>query len=234
MKKKKIFIIEDEEEMLKLLSYKLDKEGAIITCFTSGIEALKAIDSQNPDLILLDIMLPDIYGLEICRKIKNNPNTKNIPIIMLTARNSEFDIVNGLNIGADDYITKPFSPRILVARINASLRKYQNQDNSTSIIHIQDMQIDSARFEVLIKRKPVNLTSSQFQILYKLASNVGQVFSRNQIINTIHGIDYDVCDRSIDLLIGRLRKKLGPYADYIETIYRVGYRFKESIENNKN
>ncbi len=226
--KERILAVDDEEDILELVRFNLEREGYPILCATSGTEAIEIIRNENPDLIILDLMLPDIDGLEITRILKNDPKTKTIPIMMLTAKGEEADIVTGLELGADDYITKPFSPRILIARIHAVLRrkKEEAQDESPTV-KIHNITIHPGRREVLVDDKPVQLTFTEFSILHYLAKRPGWVFTRFQIVDAIRGEDYPVTDRSVDVQIVGLRKKLGNAGDLIETVRGVGYRFKE-------
>ncbi len=228
MVKQKILVVDDEEDILELLKFNLSREGYQVLCAVSGEQALRLVRSENPDLIMLDLMLPGIDGLEVTRRLKNDPDTKNLPIVMLTAKGEEADIVTGLELGADDYITKPFSPRILIARIRAVLRRrIKGQTEETSVLRIHDIEIDPGRHEVLVNEKPVQLTFTEFGILDYLARRPGWVFTRFQIVEAVRGEDYPVTDRSVDVQIVGLRKKLGPAGKYIETVRGVGYRFKE-------
>ncbi|MBW1927096.1 MAG: response regulator [Deltaproteobacteria bacterium] len=228
MVKQKILVVDDEEDILELLKFNLSREGYQVLCAVSGEQALRLVRSENPDLIMLDLMLPGIDGLEVTRRLKNDPDTKNLPIVMLTAKGEEADIVTGLELGADDYITKPFSPRILIARIRAVLRRrIKGQTEETSVLRIHDLEIDPGRHEVLVNEKPVQLTFTEFGILNYLARRPGWVFTRFQIVEAVRGEDYPVTDRSVDVQIVGLRKKLGPAGKYIETVRGVGYRFKE-------
>ncbi|MGB9497653.1 MAG: response regulator [Dissulfuribacterales bacterium] len=228
MVKQKILVVDDEEDILELLKFNLSREGYQVLCAVSGEQALRLVRSENPDLIMLDLMLPGIDGLEVTRRLKNDPDTKNLPIVMLTAKGEEADIVTGLELGADDYITKPFSPRILIARIRAVLRRrIKGQTEETSVLRIHDLEIDPGRHEVLVNEKPVQLTFTEFGILDYLARRPGWVFTRFQIVEAVRGEDYPVTDRSVDVQIVGLRKKLGPAGKYIETVRGVGYRFKE-------
>jgi len=228
MVKQKILVVDDEEDILELLKFNLSREGYQVLCAVSGEQALRLVRSENPDLIMLDLMLPGIDGLEVTRRLKNDPDTKNLPIVMLTAKGEEADIVTGLELGADDYITKPFSPRILIARIRAVLRRrIKGQTEETSVLRIHDIEIDPGRHEVLVNEKPVQLTFTEFGILNYLARRPGWVFTRFQIVEAVRGEDYPVTDRSVDVQIVGLRKKLGPAGKYIETVRGVGYRFKE-------
>jgi len=228
MVKQKILVVDDEEDILELLKFNLSREGYQVLCAVSGEQALRLVRSENPDLIMLDLMLPGIDGLEVTRRLKNDPDTKNLPIVMLTAKGEEADIVTGLELGADDYITKPFSPRVLIARIRAVLRRrIKGQTEETSVLRIHDLEIDPGRHEVLVNEKPVQLTFTEFGILNYLARRPGWVFTRFQIVEAVRGEDYPVTDRSVDVQIVGLRRKLGPAGKYIETVRGVGYRFKE-------
>ena len=223
---KKILIVDDEEDLQELVRYNLIRDGFNVICSGSGEGALKKAASINFDLILLDLMLPGIDGLEVAKILKKDTRTEQIPIIMLTAKGEEADIVTGLEIGADDYITKPFSPRVLVARVRAVLRrKKKNQEDKSSILKIHEILIDSGRREVSIDGKMVDLTFTEFQVLKLLAANPGWVFTRNQIVDAVKGEEYAVTDRSVDVQIAGLRKKLGTFGNYIETVRGVGYRF---------
>ncbi|MBE9529904.1 MAG: response regulator transcription factor [Proteobacteria bacterium] len=231
MSKERILIVEDEEDILELVRYNLSREGYQVLCTTSGEEALKITKSESLNLIILDLMLPGIDGLEVAKILKNDSKTRDIPIIMLTAKGEEADIVTGLELGADDYITKPFSPRILIARIRAVLRRKKpiEPPDDTSVIQINELTIHPGRREVLIKGESVELTYTEFQVLYYLAKRPGWVFTRFQIVDAVRGDDYPVTDRSVDVQIVGLRKKLGSCGKYIETVRGVGYRFKETV-----
>ena len=228
MPREKILVVDDERDILELVEYNLSKDGYHVSCVTTGEDALKAARGDLPDLIVLDLMLPGLDGLEVCRTLKGDPKTSRMPIVMLTAKGEEADVVTGLELGADDYITKPFSPRVLVARIRAVLRrKAQKPAEETSVIQIHDLVIHPGRHEVLVRGKPVELTLTEFRVLHYLARNPGWVFTRYQIVDAVRGSDYPVTDRSVDVQIVGLRRKLGPCGKYIETVRGVGYRFKE-------
>ncbi|MBW1671136.1 MAG: response regulator [Deltaproteobacteria bacterium] len=228
MASQKVLSVDDEEDIPELLKFNFSREGYQVLCAESGEQALRLVRSENPDLIVLDLMLPGIDGLEVTRRLKNDPNTKNISIVMLTAKGEKADIVTGLELGADDYITKPFSPRILVARVRAVLRrKIKGHLEQTSILRIYDLEIDRGRHEVLVNGKPVQLTFTEFGILNYIARRPGWVFTRFQIVEAVRGEDYPVTDRSVDVQIVGLRRKLGSAGKYIETVRGVGYRFKE-------
>ena len=228
MARERLLIVEDEEDIQELLAYNLQKEGYLVQVAPTGEEALKAVRHKTPDLILLDLMLPGIDGLEICRILKGTAETRTIPIMMVTAKGEESDIVTGLELGADDYITKPFSHKILIARVRTVLRRRDKVvEDETATLQIHDLFIHPGRHEALIAGKPVELTYTEFRVLHYLARRPGWVFTRSQIVNAVHGSDYPVTDRSVDVQIAGLRKKLGPADRYIETVRGIGYRFKE-------
>ncbi|MEJ2724296.1 MAG: response regulator [Deltaproteobacteria bacterium] len=228
MAREKVLVVDDEEDLLELLRFNLSKEGYEVSCAASGGDALKSVRSHIPDLILLDLMLPDMDGLEVARRLRNDSDTRNIPIVMLTAKGEEADIVTGLELGADDYITKPFSRKVLVARLRAVLRRKGGETlEEDSIIAVHDLVIHPGRREVLVKGKPVKLTFTEFGILHFLARKAGWVFTRSQIVDAVRGDDYFVTDRSVDVQIVGLRKKLGHAGQCIETVRGVGYRFEE-------
>jgi two-component system, OmpR family, alkaline phosphatase synthesis response regulator PhoP len=228
MAKEKILVVDDEEDILELVRYNLTKEGYRVSCAPSGEEALKETQEDTFDLILLDLMLPGLDGLDVCRQLSRDPSTAAIPVVMLTAKSDDADIVACLELGAEDYITKPFSPRILLARIKVILRRKNSQESEESaIVRRDELTIDPARHQVLIQTQPVPLTTTEFKILHFLASRPGRVFSRDQIISAVKGDDYAVTERSVDVQIVSLRKKLGKSGYPIETVRGVGYRFKE-------
>jgi len=228
MVKESILIVDDEEDVLELVRYNLDKNGYNTETATTGEEALAKARAKLPDLVILDLMLPGIDGLGVCKKLKSDAKTEHIPIIMLTAKGEEIDIVTGLELGADDYVTKPFSPKVLVARVRKILHRAIARDLEKAPVKIYELTIDPARREVLIKNKPVELTFTEFNILYVLVKRPGLVFTRYQIVDALHGDDYLVTDRAVDVQIVGLRKKLGPCSKYIETVRGVGYRFKDN------
>jgi two-component system phosphate regulon response regulator PhoB len=228
MARETVLVVDDEEDILELVRYNLEKEGYSVVGVTTGEDALAATRMKMPDVLVLDLMLPGVDGLEVCRRLKSDPTTKQIPIIMLTAKGSEADIVTGLELGADDYIVKPFSPRVLLARLKAVLRRrHHDTDRDDDIVSIHDITVNPTRHEVLVGGNPVVLTASQFGILNFLSRRPGWVFSREQIINSVKGTDYPVTERSVDVQIVGLRKKLGESGNLIETVRGVGYRFKE-------
>ena len=227
MPKETILIVDDEEDIQELLKFNLTKEGYEVLLAGNGEKALESARNKNPQLIVLDLMLPGIDGLNVCKKLKNEPKTASIPIVMLTAKGEESDIVTGLEIGADDYVTKPFSPKVLIARIRKLLRKTILHAEEKVAIKIHELSIDTARYEVLVKNKKVELTYTEFNILLALVRRPGFVLTRYQIVDAVRGSDYPVTDRAVDVQIVSLRKKLGSCGKYIETIRGVGYRFKE-------
>ena len=223
-----ILVVEDEEDILELLRYNLHKEGHRVTGVLSGEEGMRAARSQPPDLIILDLMLPGKDGLTVCRELKMDAKTRDLPIIILTAKGEEADIVAGLELGADDYVTKPFSPRVLLARLRAVLRRGQAEPAAESdSLELQGLSIHPGRHEVLVQGRSVDLTATEFRLLAFLARRPGWVFTRAQIVQGIQGEDYAVSDRAVDVQIVGLRKKLGSAGQCIETLRGVGYRFKE-------
>jgi two-component system phosphate regulon response regulator PhoB len=224
-----ILVVDDEEDILELVSYNLSKAGYRVTKAVSGEEALKSARARPPDLVLLDLMLPGVDGFEVCNTLKRDPRTANVPVVMLTARGEEPDIVAGLELGADDYITKPFSPRVMLARIRAVLRrKTKAPAEETAVIKLKDLVIHPGRHEVAARGKRADLTSTEFRLLHLLARRPGWVFTRQQIIDAARGDEYPVTDRSVDVHIVGLRKKLGSLGERIETVRGVGYRYRES------
>ncbi len=230
MEKIKILVVEDEAPIQELLQFNLERSKYRVGVVDSGEEALSEAIKLQPDLILLDIMLPGVDGLEVCKQLKANSKTQNIPIIMLTALCEEADIVAGLELGADDYITKPFSPRVLLARVKAALRRIKTTAPVTAegeLIAIHGITIDVPRHKVNVAGEDASLTFTEFKVLQLLASQPGRVFTRYQIVDAVHGDDYPVTDRSVDVQIVGLRKKLGEAGQFIETVRGIGYRFKE-------
>jgi two-component system phosphate regulon response regulator PhoB len=229
MDKETILVVDDEADILELVRYNLAREGYHIETALTGEETLNKMASTTIDLIILDLMLPGIDGLEVTRQLKKNPETQPIPIVMLTAKGEEPDVVAGLELGADDYIVKPFSPRILVARIKAVLRRFSQPSlDNGGVIRIHELMIHPGRREVHADGELIELTYTEFQVLYYLAKRPGWVATRYQIVNAVRGSDYPVTDRSVDVQIVGLRKKLGPYGKYVETVRGVGYRLKEA------
>jgi two-component system phosphate regulon response regulator PhoB len=224
----RILVVDDEEDILELVRYNLAGEGFAVVCAETGEQALKIAGDDTPDLIVLDLMLPGINGTEVAKILKSQDQTRRVPIIMLTAKGEEADVVLGLEIGADDYVTKPFSPRILNARVKAVLRRQASEPmGEDAVIHIQDLTIDPGRRKIEIRGKEIELSYTEFQILLFLSRRPGWVFTRSQIVDAVRGDNYPVTDRSVDVQIVGLRKKLGSCGSYIQTVRGVGYRFKE-------
>jgi len=231
MGKQRILAIEDEEDILALIHYNLGKEGFLVSTATSGESGLAQACQELPDLVVLDLMLPGMSGLDVCRSLKQNAATSKIPVIMLTARGEESDVVSGLEIGADDYITKPFSHKVLAARVRTVLRRAADAKalNKETPLVIHDISIHPGRNEVLLAGEAVDLTYTEFQILRLLAGRPGWVFTRSQMMDAVRGDDYAVTERAVDVQIVGLRKKLGMRGSYIETVRGVGYRFKDKV-----
>ena len=230
MAKETILVVDDERDIIELIDYNLSHEGYKVFSAQTGEEALATAQSKLPELIILDLMLPGIDGLEVCKRLKKTSETENIPIIILTAKGEEADIVTGLELGADDYVTKPFSPKVLLARVRSILRRSSEKDDKSdksNKITIRDLLIDPARHEVLVGGARVELTFTEFRTLEVLAGRPGRVFTRYQIVDAVHGGEYAVTDRTVDVQIVSLRKKLGDCGKYIETVRGVGYRFKD-------
>jgi two-component system phosphate regulon response regulator PhoB len=229
MKKKQILVVEDEAPIQELLRFNLERKNYAVQSAYSGEEALDLLKKQRPDLVLLDIMLPGTDGLEVCKIMKADSATSAIPIIILSALSEEADVVAGLELGADDYVAKPFSPRVLLARVKAALRRRSSETppSSSELLQLHNLSIDPTRYKVLVAGQEVALTSTEFKLLYFLASHCGRVFTRYQIVDAVHGSDYPVTDRSVDVQIAGLRKKLGESGACIETVRGIGYRFKE-------
>jgi two-component system alkaline phosphatase synthesis response regulator PhoP len=228
MAKEKILVVDDEEEIVELLRYLLHRDGCRTIPVATGEKAIETARAESPDLIVLDLMLPEMDGLEVCRILKNDDRTSHIPIVMLTAKGEEADIVAGLELGADDYVTKPFSPRVLMARLKAVLRrKSKAVVGQSEVIRRDDIVIDPSRREVAVAGKAVAMTRTEFEILRFLAARPGRVFTRYQIIDAIRDSEYAVTDRSVDVQMVALRRKLGSRGKLLETVRGVGYRFKE-------
>jgi len=230
MAKGSILAVDDEEDILELVRYTLTKEGYDVTGAESGEQALKSVRTHRPDAIVLDLMLPGLDGLDLCRTLKGSPQTAQIPIIMLTAKGEEADMVTGLEMGADDYIVKPFSPRVLAARIKAVLRRKRMPENPEEPLKFGDLVIHPEQHQIRVNNKTVELTATEFRILLTLVRRPGWVFSRDQIVDSAQGSNAVVTSRSVDVHIVSLRRKLGNIGPCIETIRGVGYRFREPDE----
>lgn len=231
MGKEIIYVIEDEDDIRELIRYNLQKNGYEVKEFSDGESFVNELGKVVNGCILLDLMLPGIDGLEVCKKVKRIEKLEKVPLIMVTARGEEADIVTGLEMGADDYMVKPFSPRVLIARIRSVLRRASEvkkiETKKGERLKVDDVEIIPGRHEVFIKGELLKLTASEFKALHFLMSHPGWVFTRNQIVEDVHGYDYPVTDRSIDVLIAGLRKKMGESGNLIETVRGIGYRFKD-------
>jgi two-component system alkaline phosphatase synthesis response regulator PhoP len=223
-----ILVVDDEDDLLELVRYTLVKDGHTVTCVCNGEEALKAARRQLPDLIVLDLMLPSIDGLEVCRRLKGDSKTRDVPIIMLTAKGEESDMITGLERGADDYMAKPFSPRVLAARVKSLLRRKETERRSQleTTIEVRELMIHPGRHEVILAGRPLELTYTEFALLQFLAKRPGWAYTRAQIVDAVKGEDYPVTERSVDVQVAGLRKKLGEFGSNIETVRGVGYRFR--------
>lgn len=227
MQKPKILLIEDEEDIASLIKLQGDLSGYKVIVEVDGLNGLRAVEREKPDLVILDIMLPGQSGLDVCRKIKTNPDLKNIPVIMLSAKSEELDVILGLELGADDYVGKPFSPKILFSRVRAVLRRGKEPEKHTPLLTFGPFTLEIDRYLLRKKDKPITLTLSEFGILKRLVQNRGKVLTRNQLLDDIQNSDAFIVDRNIDVHIASLRKKLGPNFNQIETVRGVGYRFKD-------
>jgi len=225
-----ILVVDDEEDIRELVKYNLEREGHQVTCADSGESAVDIARRDDIDLIVLDLMLPGIDGLEVTRTLKGSPETAAIPILMLSAKGEEADIVTGLELGADDYVPKPFSPRELLARIRAVRRRSDNSRGKAAnddALVLGDIEIRPGMVQVKVSGEPVELTFSEFSLLLLLARRPGWVFTRSQIVDGVRGDNYAVTDRSVDVIVAGLRKKLGACSSYVETVRGIGYRFKD-------
>ncbi len=227
--KKTILLIEDEEDIAALIKLQAELLNYRLHVEVDGLNGLRAVEREKPDLVLLDIMLPGQNGFDVCRKIKNHPEFKNIPVMIISAKNEEIDVVLGLELGADDYIAKPFSPKILFSRIKAILRRKIEAHQPQKTLKFGDFILDIDRYLLQKKDKNFAITLSEFGILKRLLINRGKVLTRNQLLDDIHNDDAFIVDRNIDVHIAALRKKLGPNFHWIETVRGVGYRMREDI-----
>lgn len=224
MSRQTIILVEDEPDIAEVISYNLQREGFHVVSIPDGAEAWPRIRKEKPALVILDLMLPGMDGLEICRLMKADEETRSIPVIMVTAKGEESDVVLGLGLGADDYVKKPFSPREVVARVKAVLRRRKDPPPSGPL-RFEGVVIDAARHEVRVDEEIVELTATEFRLLKCMAAQAGRVFTREQLIRRAIGEDAVVLERNIDVHVRSLRKKLGSRRDYLKTIRGVGYRF---------
>lgn len=227
MQKIKIVLIEDEEDIASLIRLQAEISGYKIHIETDGLNGYAAIGKERPDLIILDVMLPGMSGLDVCKKIKNNPEYMHIPVIIISAKSEELDVVLGLELGADDYVAKPFSLKVLFSRIKAVMRRGKELEKEQKILTFGDYTMEIDRYLLRKKDKPIALTLSEFGILKRLLANRGKVLTRNQLLDDVQNDEAFIIDRNIDVHIASLRKKLGPHFEGIETVRGVGYRFKE-------
>jgi DNA-binding response OmpR family regulator len=225
--KKRIILVEDEEDIAALIKLQAELSGYKLHVEVDGINGYRAVEREKPDLVILDIMLPGENGLDVCRRIKNSAELKNIPIIIVSAKGEELDVVLGLELGADDYVQKPFSPKVLFSRIKAVMRRGKEPDKVSKVVRFNDFTLDVDRYILKKGDKTIPLTLSEFGILRRLVNNRGKVLTRNQLLDDINNDDSFIVDRNIDVHIASLRKKLGPTFDWIETVRGVGYRFRE-------
>ena len=232
MKSQKVVIVEDEADIREVIEYNLKRERFRTFSVADGEKALQLIRNTLPDLVLLDLMLPGLDGLEVCQRLKSNAVTRDVRIIMVTAKGEERDILMGLELGADDYITKPFSPKELLGRIRAVLRRglLQEEQASTQLLVRGAMLIDQERHQVQLDQIPVDLTATEFRLLHCLATQAGRVFTRDQLLSQVIGEHASVVDRNIDVHVGAVRKKLGEHRDLIHTVRGVGYCFRDQSE----
>ena len=225
----KILIVEDEPDIVELLVYNLHQAGFETNAVLNGADALEQVKIQQPDLVLLDLLLPEVDGLEVCRTLKRDPETTGIPIIMLTAKGEAIDRIVGLELGADDYITKPFSPREVLLRVRAVLRRAPNLPRNRPVnqIQIDNLKIDIDRHQVFSNGDVIDLTATEFKILSLFAHSPGRVFTRSILMDAVWGQEYYGIERTMDTHVSRLRRKLGQFGERIETVHGVGYRLKE-------
>lgn len=229
MSKEKILIVDDEKDLVMLVKYNLEKDGYKVETAYNGEDALFLARKARPALIILDLMLPGIDGLEVCKRLKVDPELANVAIIMLTAKGEEADITLGIKLGADDYVTKPFSPKELVARVQAVLRRSKNTSTTKDYIKIDNLTMDLYKHEVTINNEPVELTLAEFKLLHQLLSRPGCVFTRDRLLDAVSGAETFVLGRTVDVHIVSLRKKLKDYASRIVTIRGIGYKFKDYL-----
>lgn len=227
MSKPKIVLIEDEEDIAALIKLQGELNGYKVITEADGLNGFILVEKEKPDLVILDIMLPGLNGLDVCRKIKSHPDLKDIPVIMISAKSEELDVVLGLELGADDYIAKPFSPKVLLSRVKAVLRRGKEPEKGPKTLAFGQFQMDLENYQLRKKDKLISLTLSEFGILKRLVLSRGKVLSRNQLLDDLQNDDAYIVDRNIDVHIASLRKKLGPNFEWIETVRGVGYRFKE-------
>lgn len=229
MQKPRILLLEDEEDIAALIKLQAEISGYKLHVEVDGLNGFTAIEREKPDLVILDLMLPGQSGLDVCRKMKNSPLLRNIPIIMISAKSEEIDIVLGLELGADDYVTKPFSPKILFSRISAVLRRGREPEKKVQTLTFGEFSLDLGSYQIRKRDEMIPLTLSEFGILRRLAENQGKVLTRNQLLDDVQNENAFIVDRNIDVHVAALRRKLGPNFKWIDTVRGVGYRLKEEI-----
>ena len=230
MAQKRILVVEDDRDISELIRYNLEREGYEVSAVFNGGQAVEYAGKIDPDLILLDLMLPEMDGLDVCRQLKSHEGLKGIPVVMLTAKSEEADVIVGLQMGAEDYITKPFSPKVLVARVKVIMRRLNKTDAATAAQNHREyghLAIDLPKHKVTFRGKPVALTAVEFDILEFLTRNPGRVYTREQILDNVWKEGKFIIDRAVDVHVRGLRKKLGVGQDYVETVRGIGYRFKD-------
>jgi DNA-binding response OmpR family regulator len=230
VKREKILVVEDEADLREVLQYNLTREGYRVVTAENGAEGLRRARKEAPDLLLLDLMLPDLDGIEICRRLKKDPLTSSLPVIIVTAKGEEPDVVLGLGVGADDYVTKPFSPRTLLARVKAVLRRgpQREEAGATRRVVRGPLSIDSDRHEARLDGELVRFTATEFRLVHFLAVHAGRVFTRDQLMRRVMGEDVILVDRNVDVHVRAVRAKLGSHRELIETVRGVGYRFRDA------
>jgi two-component system phosphate regulon response regulator PhoB len=224
---KTVLVIDDEAELLKLLDYNLTRAGYAVLTARDGDKGLESARRHVPDLVILDVMMPGLDGWEVCKRLRADPATASIPLLMLTAKGGESDRVLGLELGADDYVTKPFGINELLARVKSLMRRAETRSNASDVVRAGKLVVDQGRRTVTAAGKKVELTATQFNLLRVLAEQPGRVFSREDLIARAHGDDAAITDRTVDVHVAALRRKLGKHGDLIETVWGVGYRLRE-------
>jgi two-component system phosphate regulon response regulator PhoB len=228
--KERILVVEDEADLAEVITYNLKREGFSVTTARTGLEGLRRAREDRADIVLLDLMLPDVDGIEVCRRLRRDPLTNRLPVIMVTAKGEESDVVLGLGVGADDYIPKPFSPRELIARVKAVLRRGppRGEEGPPERVVRGPLVMDAARHEALVDGKPVSLTATEFRMLHFLCAHPGRVFTREQLLRRVMGETVMLVDRNVDVHVRAIRQKLGRHRGLVETVRGVGYRFKDA------
>jgi DNA-binding response OmpR family regulator len=230
MQLQRLLLIEDEEDIAALIKLQAEISGFKLHVEVDGLNGFRAVEREKPDLVLVDIMLPGLNGLDVIRKMKSNPELKNIPVLIISAKSEEIDLVLGLELGADDYVTKPFSPKVLFSRVKAILRRNTEPESVPKVVKFGDFLLDIDKYRIAKRGDQIPLTLSEFGIIKRLAGSRGKVLTRNQLLDDVQNDDAFIVDRNIDVHIAALRRKLGPNFKWIETVRGVGYRFKDEAE----